>query len=223
MGYFTQILIEAKERYGHILKERGLVMRGEHEDGNLNLVFKSAARDWVLPVEILVPGKGQTGKSRAGWEDVMLTAVVHSAVKIGETDWVGFVRRHSEQLEFLDGDDMAEFVDGIGGYLKEVVLVPYSAPVKKVAPEVAAAYFEFTGTLGVDAANIAFSTDGDRQILTTLDAAGQSVSFVWSEDRCEGEVFVDGKSVDRVPAFEYRQIQAALVEHFERFSLQRVR
>jgi hypothetical protein len=132
MGYFTQILIEAKERYGHILKERGLVMRGEYEDGNLNLVFKSkGAGDWVLPVDLFVPGKRQTGKARAEWEDVELTAEVHSAVKICDTEWVGFVHQHSEQLEFLEGDDMAEFVDGIGRYLKDGVLVAYGAPIKR--------------------------------------------------------------------------------------------
>jgi hypothetical protein len=217
MGYFTQILIEAKERYGYILKERGLVMRGERRDGDLNLVFRSkGAGDWDLPVELCVPGKGETGKARAEWEDVVLTAHIHSEVKLGDTGWIGFVPRHSETLEFLESDDMSDFVEGIASYLKECVLLPTGALEKKAAPEVAAAYFDFTETLGLDDRDIAFSTDGNVQTLTVEDGAGQSVSFVWTEKGVTGQVLVNGKTVSKMRAPESWQIHEALVHHFER-------
>ncbi len=217
MGYFTQILVESKERYGHILKERGLVMRGERQDGGLNLVFRSkGAGDWDLPVELYVPGRDETGKARAEWEDVVLTAHIHSEVKLGDTGWIGFVPRYSETLEFLDGDDMSDFAERIGAYLRECVLLPVAGLDNKVAPEVAAAYSDFTDTLGVDDRDIAFATDGNAQTLTVEDGAGRSVSFVWTEKEVTGQVVVNGRTVERMRAPEPLKIHRALSHHFER-------
>lgn len=215
MGYFTEMLIEAKERYGHILKERGLVMRGERADGDLNLVFRSKDGAWRLPVEILVPGKEQTGKTRAGWEDVVLTAQIYSKVKIGNTDWVGFVERQSETLEFLDGDEMSDFVSGIGGFLKETVLINNVRLEHEVASEVAAACFELTENKGVQSDEIEFKVEGGVQTLTAHDAAGQAISFVWTEKGTTGELLVDGRPVKKIRAFEYSKIENAIADHFE--------
>lgn len=217
MGYYTQIMIEAKERYGHILKERGLVMRGERNDGSLNLVFRSkGSGDWRLPVELYVPGKSETGKDRAEWEDVELTADIHSGVRFGDTGWVGFIPRQSEQLQYLEGDDMAEFVNGIGLYLKECILIPRGTVDKQVSPETAVAYAELSDLCGPDSSEIAFSVSADRKIqtLTVEDAAGHEVSFVWSEKGVLGQLFVDGKLVERMDRPEARHIQEAIGEHF---------
>lgn len=80
MGYYAQLLIEAKERYGHILKERGLVKRGEADGDDLTLVFRSDDGKWRLPVDISDPGKKSTGTDRAEWKDVEVSALVHSKV-----------------------------------------------------------------------------------------------------------------------------------------------
>lgn len=88
MGYFTQIMIEAKERYGHILKERNLVMRGERGGGGLTLVFRTRdPNGWRLPVELYVPGKAETRKDRAEWADVQVTAEINTEVKFGDDGW----------------------------------------------------------------------------------------------------------------------------------------
>ncbi|MDX3924701.1 MAG: hypothetical protein QHC90_02665 [Shinella sp.] len=215
MGYYTQIMIEVKERYGHILKERGLVMRGERNDGSLNLIFKSKdSGNWRLPVELHVPGKSETGKERAEWEDVELTADIHTEVKFGDTGWLGFIPRQSEQLQYLEGDDMAEFLAEIGLYLKECVLVPRGNIEKQVSQETAMAYEEFSDLCGPDGPEIAFSTDGKVQTLTVEDAAGHEVSFVWIEKGVLGQVFVDGKLVERLNRPEIWHIQDAIGQHF---------
>ncbi len=217
MGYYTQIMIEAKERYGHILKERGLVMRGERNDGSLKLIFKSkGSGDWRLPVELYVPGKSETGKDRAEWKDVELTADIHSEVRFRDTGWVGFIPRQSEQLQYLEGGDMAEFVNEIGLYLKECVLIPRGIVEKQVSPETAMAYAELSDLRDPDGPEIAFSVSADRnvQTLTVEDAAGHEVSFVWTEKGVFGQVLVDGKLAERLDQPESWHIQDAIGEHF---------
>ncbi|WP_114950357.1 hypothetical protein [Rhizobium phaseoli] len=219
MGYFTQIMIEAKERYGHILKERNLVMRGERADGGLTLAFRTRdPNGWNLPVELYVPGKSETRKDRAEWEDVQLTADIHSEVKFGDTGWVGYIPRQSEQLEYLEGDDMAGFVNRIGLYLKEVVLVPMHESDKEVSPEVAAAYDMFSDLCGTEGPEIAFTIGGEVQTVTVEDAAGREVSFVWRDSGSTGEILVDGKRVRRLQQPEPRQIEQAISSRFREWT-----
>lgn len=198
MGYFTQIMIEAKERYGSILKERHLVMRGEREDGGLTLVFRTRdPNGWRLPVELYVPGKAETRKDRAEWEDVQVTAEINAEVKFGDAGWFGYIPRQFEQEQYLEGDDMASFVNAIGVYLKEVVLVPLHENEKEISPEVAMAYEEFSDLCGPNGPEIAFFTDGKVETLTVDDAAGREVRFAWRESGV-GLLHVDGKQVRRM-------------------------
>jgi len=219
MGYFTQIMIEAKERYGHILKERNLVMRGERGDGGLTLVFRTRdPNGWRLPVELYLPGKAETRKDRAEWEDVQVTAEIHTEVKFGSAGWFGYIPRQFEQEQYLEGDDMALFVNAIGVYLKEVVLVPLHESDKEISQEVAMAYEEFSALCGPNGPEIAFSTDGNVETLTVEDAAGREVSFAW---RCSGlgQLHVDGKQVRRMKHPAAWEIQRAIGKHFREWTV----
>lgn len=215
MGYYTQIMIEAKERYGHILKERNLVMRGERNDDNLILVFKrNGPGDWRLPVELHVPGKSETGRDQAVWEDVELTADIHQEVTFGDTGWVGFISRQSEQLQYLDGDDMSKFIEQIEQYIKECVVIPYGDVENRVSPETAMAYADLSDLSGAEAPEIQFLTDGNVQTLTVEDAAGQLVRFAWNEKKVAGEIYVDGRLAERLNKPESWEIQDGLSRHF---------
>lgn len=217
MGYFTQIMIEAKERYGHILKERNLVMRGEREDGGLTLVFRTRDPDgWRLPVELYLPGKAETRKDRAEWEDVQVTAEINTEVKFGDAGWFGYIPRQFEQEQYL-GDDMASFFNAIGVYLKEVVLVPLHENEKEISPEVAMAYEEFSDLCGPNGPEIAFFTDGKVETLTVDDAAGREVRFAWRESGV-GLLHVDGKQVRRMEHPAPWEIQRAIGKHFREWT-----
>jgi hypothetical protein len=218
MGYFTQIMIEAKERYGHILKERNLVMRGERGGGGLTLVFRTRdANGWRLPVELYVPGKAETRKDRAEWTDVQVTAEINTEVKFGDDGWFGYIPRQFEQEQYLTGDDMALFVNAIGVYLKEVVLLPLHESDREVSQEVAMAYEEFSDLCGPDGPEIAFSTDGKVETLTVEDATGREVSFAWRESGV-GQLHVDGKQVRRLEHPAAWEIQRAIGKHFREWT-----
>ncbi len=223
MGYYAQIMIELKERFGHILKERGLVMRGERIGGELNLVFKSEDGAWRLPVEIEIPGSDDTGKPRAEWEDLKVSALIHSEVKIGKDGWVGFVERQNETLERSDCKSASQFTSAIGTYLKDCVIIPNVLLEREVAPEIAAAYFEFAEGFGVSSEDIEFTVGDGVQTVTAHDAAGQAVSFVWSRGSRYGKVLVDGICVEQTNAFDYTDIANTISEHFEQRTRRRSR
>ncbi|MEP9373311.1 hypothetical protein [Mesorhizobium sp. KR1-2] len=216
MGYYTHIMIEAKARYGHILRDRNLVMRGKRDGDSLTLVFKrKGPGDWKLPVELHVPGKSETGRDQALWEDVQLTADIHQEVTFGDAGWVGFICRQSERLEYLHGDDMSKFIEQIGLYIKECSVIPYGEVENRVSPETAMAYADLIDLIGAEDPGIQFSTDGNLQTLTVEDAAGQqSVSFAWNEKKVAGEIYVDGKLAERLERPESWEIQDALSRHF---------
>ncbi|WP_421365864.1 hypothetical protein [Agrobacterium tumefaciens] len=211
--YFAPLMIDIKQRFGHILKERGLFMRGEASDGDLSLEFRTEHEKRKLTVSLDVQGKAETGAEVARWEHATLSAEIYEEVKLGDTGYYCFLHRQHDSVDPIDFDTEEEFVAEVGAYLEECVIVNFAVDDFYVHDEIALAYLALVDLLEPEPPEFSIERKGEGEHLTTTDAEGKVLTFVKSSGE-DLEISVDGKIVKKLNQPSQWHIEEVLADHF---------
>jgi hypothetical protein len=212
--YFAPIMIDIKERFGHILKERGLVMRGSEHKGELNLEFRTGDENRRLAIRLDIRSKTDTRAKAARWKHASLTATIYEEVRLGDTGYYCFVDRQFDQVDPLDFDTEEEFAAEVGAYIKECVIVNFGEDEFAVADEIAKAYLAISEKFEPDAPEFKFERiEGDER-LTVTDAAGRTLAFTVLDKKCVLQVSVDGEVVTEMSEPAQWKVNEVVDDHF---------
>lgn len=212
--YFAPIMIDIKERFGHILKERGLVMRGEEHKGHLSLEFRTADENRRLAITLDIHGKSDTRAKAAKWEHTSLRAEIYEEVRLGDTGYHCFVHRQYDQIDPLDFDREEEFAAEVGAYLKECVIVNFGKDEFAVSEEIAKAYVAVARKFEPDAPELRFERIGGDERLTVTDAVGRTLAFTVLDKKCDLQVSVDGELVKEMSEPAQWRVNEVVDDHF---------
>ncbi|WP_421406606.1 hypothetical protein [Agrobacterium tumefaciens] len=211
--YFAPLMIDIKQRFGHILKERGLVMRGKEYDGDLSLKFQIDHDKRKLTVSLDVQGKADTGAEAARWEHTSLSAQIHEEVKLGDTGYYCYLYREDHTVDPTDFDTEEDFVAEVGAYLQECVIVNFAVDDFAVHDEIALAYLALVDLLEPEPPQFSIERKGKSEHLTATDAEGKVLTFAISPGKAL-EISVNGEIVNKLNQTSRWHIEEVLADHF---------
>lgn len=212
--YFAPIMIDIKNRFGHILKERCLVMRGKEEGGGLSLEFRMEHENRKLPIRLDVRGKSDTRAKAARWKHTSLSAHIHEDVRLGDTGYHCFLYRDHHNVDPTEFDTEEEFAAEVGAYLEECVIVNYDEDDFAVGDEIALTYLALVDMFAPEPPPFRIEKKGEGEMLTIVDAEGKVLTFTYYPGR-DLEIAVNGEVVKRLSGeLAQHDIEEVLGDHF---------
>jgi hypothetical protein len=211
--YFAPIMIDIKKRLGHILQERGLVMRGEESGGELSLNFQTDDKDRRLDISLTVQGKSDTKARSARWEHAYLTADIYEDVRLGDTGYYCHLHRCQHEVYPDDFDTEEDFIAEVGAYLQECMIVNFGYDDSHVANEIAVIYLELVDIFAPTPPEFNFERKGKEQHLTVSDAEGKVFDFATAPGGIL-QVSINGTVIEEIYEAEQWHIQEVLSGHF---------
>lgn len=210
--YYAPLMIDIKKRFGHIMKERGLVVRGEAGEDSLSLEFRSESGNRKLTLRLDIEGATETGLEVARWEHASLSAHIHEEVKLGDTGYYCFLYRDHHTVDPMDFDREEEFATEVGAYLQECVIVNFAKDDFAVNEATALTYLALVDMFEPEAPPFSIERKGKTELLTITDAAGKVLTFA-SKSR-DLQISVDGRAVSKLSEPAQWKIEEVLGDHF---------
>ncbi|MDQ0420916.1 hypothetical protein J2045_001943 [Peteryoungia aggregata LMG 23059] len=205
-------MVDIKNRFGHILKERGLVMRGQAGDDSLTLEFRSEYGNRKLPIRLDIDGPSDTGAEVATWEHASLSAQIHEDVTLGDTGYYCHLYREDHNVDSMEFDTEEEFAAEVGAHIQECVIVNFAKDDFAVNDAIALTYLALADIFEPGAPPFSIERRGKTELLTITDLAGKVLTF--ASTSCELEISVNGKVVSKLCEPAQWKVEEVIADHF---------